>query len=212
MKKFAFYVSNRGTRLKKFLKKYAHHKIVNQIEFVFIDNCVNKELRELCNRQKISYYELDIQNISNKNVYISDLFLEYLNKHKVDNAFVFADRILVGDLLIKYKNKLINFHPSILPSHKGLYAIDKALKANTFLLGNTAHFITEELDGGAIIMQNIVPAINFSSYDDILDNQLIMVLQLMYWINDNRIIYKHNKVLINNAKYKVKEFIPNIEI
>lgn len=212
MKKFAFYVSNKGTRLKKFLQKYENIELIKQIEFVLIDNCSNDELRNICNNLGILYYEINIKEYQNKNEYISNLFLEYLNKHSVDNAFIFADRILVGDLLFKYKNKLINFHPAILPSHKGLYAIDQALKSNTFLLGNSAHFVTEELDGGQVIMQNIFPAINFKNYDDVLDNQLIMILQLMSWIHQDRLVIENINVYIKDASYKVEDFIPNIEL
>lgn len=153
MKKFAFYVSNNGTRLKKFLQVYNNISLIKQIEFVLIDNCNNDELRNICNGLGIIYYEVNLKEYENKNKYISNFFLEYLNKHNVDNAFIFADRILLGDLLVKYKNRLINFHPAILPSHKGLFAIDQALKSNTFLLGNSAHIVTDELDGGRVIMQ-----------------------------------------------------------
>lgn len=212
MKKFAFYVSNKGTRLKKFLQVYKNLDLIKQIEFVLIDNCDNEELRNVCNNLGIVYYEINLKEYENKNKYISDLFLEYLDKHYVNNAFIFADKILLGDLLIKYKNKLINFHPAILPSHKGLYAIDQALKSNTFLLGNSAHIVTNELDGGRVIMQNIFPSINFKNYDEVLDKQLIMILQLMKWIEENRLIIQENdNVYIKDTYYEVNEFIPNLD-
>lgn len=213
MKKFAFYVSNKGTRLKKFLQVYNNEDSIKQIEFILIDNCENIELRNICKKLNIKYYEININGQKDKNLYISNLFLKYLTKHSVDAAFIFADRILVGELLVKYKNKLINFHPAILPSHKGLYAIDQALKSNTFLLGNSAHVVTEKLDDGRVIMQNIFPTINFKNYDEVLDKQLIMILQLMNWIKQDRLIIdKNDNVYIKDASYKVEEFIPNIEI
>ena len=213
MKRFAFYVSNKGTRLKKFLELYKNKKIIEQIEFVLIDNIDNCELKDVCNKLEIKYYEVDLVKEEKKNLFISNIFLKYLNKHNVDNAFIFADRILLGDLLVKYKNRLINFHPAILPSHKGLYAIDQAIKEHTFLLGNSAHIVTQELDAGRVIMQNIFPRINFKNYDDVLDKQLIMILQLMIWIQEDRLIIdEKNNVSIKNGRYNVDEFIPNIEL
>jgi phosphoribosylglycinamide formyltransferase-1 len=212
MKKFAFYVSNNGTRLKKFLQLYKNKILIGQIEFVLIDNCENFELKKICTDLNIIYYEVNLKDEENKNEYISNLFLDYLTEHAVDYAFIFANKILVGELLSKYKNKLINFHPSILPSHKGLHAIDKALKENTFLLGNSAHIVTKELDNGSIIMQNIFPAIMFRKYDDILDNQLIMILQIMEWINSDRLKFIDDTVIIEGAVYLAGAFIPNIEI
>jgi folate-dependent phosphoribosylglycinamide formyltransferase PurN len=191
---------------------YNNISLIKQIEFVLIDNCNNDELRNICNGLGIIYYEVNLKEHENKNKYISNFFLEYLNKHNVDNAFIFADRILLGDLLVKYKNRLINFHPAILPSHKGLFAIDQALKSNTFLLGNSAHIVTDELDGGRVIMQNIFPSINFKNYDEVLDKQLIMILQLMVWIERDKLtIDKNNNVYIRDANYEVKEFIPNLD-
>lgn len=212
MKTFSFYVSKNATRLKKFLLLFKDEKLINNIEFVLIDNMGNEALRDICKTLNIVYYETTLNDTHNKNEFISNMFLNYLEKHNVDNAFIFADRILTGELLIKYKNKLINFHPSLLPSHKGLYAIDKALESKTFLLGNSAHIVTNELDGGCVIMQNIFPAVNFYTYDDVLDKQLLMILQLMQWINTNRFIVKEEMVYIENASYLVAEYIPNIEL
>jgi phosphoribosylglycinamide formyltransferase-1 len=212
MKKFAFYVSNQATRLKKFLSKYKNNALLKNIDFILIDNMENTELKNLCISLNIKFYEVDLKIEKNKNNLTSNIFLEYLDYHHIDFAFIFADRILVGELLENYKNKLINFHPSILPSHKGLYAIDQALKENAFLLGNSAHIVTKELDGGSIIMQNILPSIMFKEYDDILDNQLIMILQIMDWINSDRLKFINDQVIIEGAAYQVREFIPNIEI
>ncbi|MGM0520103.1 MAG: hypothetical protein ACQERD_10720 [Campylobacterota bacterium] len=47
------------------------------------------------------------------------------------------------------------------------------------MIGNSAHIVTNELDCGRVIMQNIFPAINFNNYDEVLDKQLVMILQLM---------------------------------
>ncbi len=212
MKNFSFYVSGNASRLKKFLDKNENSFLKNNIKFILIDNNDNKELRAICLDMNIDLYETDITERKEKNLFISDLFLFYLKQYDIDYGFIFADRILVGELLITYKNRLINFHPSILPSHKGLYAIDRAIKENTFLLGNTAHIISDKLDSGSIIMQNIFPSRNFKKYDDVLDKQLVMILQLMHWINEERLLIIDNEVIIKDASYQVDEFIPNIEI
>ena len=67
MKKFAFYVSNNGTRLKKFLQVYNNISLIKQIEFVLIDNCNNDELRNICNGLGIIYYEVNLKEYENKN-------------------------------------------------------------------------------------------------------------------------------------------------
>ncbi len=213
---FAFYVSGKAGRVKKFLKTNHSINLINNISFVLIDNKNNEELRNLCRSKNIKFYEIDLDSYetSDKNKYLSDILLKYSKSNDIDYVFVFGNRIVVGDLLNEYKNKLINFHPSILPMHKGLSAIDSALTAKTFLLGNTTHFIDKGIDTGPIIMQNIYPAINFKNYEDVLDKQIIMLHQLMEWIIQKRLIVNEadNKVYIEDANYEVSEFIPNIEI
>ena len=66
-------------------------------------------------------------------------------------------------LLNKYPNKIINIHPSLLPSFKGLNAIDQALKYGVKITGLTTHFIDINVDEGKIIDQ--VPII-ISDSDD----------------------------------------------
>ena len=56
-----------------------------------------------------------------------------------------------------FAGRLINLHPSLLPKYKGLHAVEQALKAGDDTTGCTVHFVTEELDSGAIIKQQEVP-------------------------------------------------------
>jgi len=212
MKNFAFYVSGNATRVKLFLKNNCSDTLKKQIKFILIDNLKNSELKELSENLDIPFYEYNITNIDMKNKYISDVFLKYLETANVDVGFIFADKILEGNLLNKYENRLVNFHPSLLPSFKGLSAIDKALDKKAFLLGNTAHFIVKEVDNGPIIMQNIYPSKQFKNYNDILNKQVLMLIQLMVWFNNDRIQVKNKVVTVIQASYEVEEFIPNIEL
>jgi len=212
MKNFAFFVSANATRLVKFLEQNSSVSFIKQIKFVLIDNKKNNYLKKLCQDRDIVFYEIDYRNIIDKNMYISNIFLEYLQLFKIDFAFIFANKILVGEILLEYENKLINFHPSLLPAYKGLYAIDQGLEDGALLLGNTAHIVTKDLDGGIIVMQNIFPAIDFKTYDDVLDKQLLMLKQLILWIDTNRLIVKNNSVHILGASYNIDNFIPNLEL
>ena len=55
---------------------------------------------------------------------------------------------------------IINVHPSLLPKHKGLDVIQKAMDAGDTHTGCTVHYVNEELDGGEIIMQSKVPILS----------------------------------------------------
>ena len=57
----------------------------------------------------------------------------------------------------EFAGRIINLHPSLLPKYKGLHAIEQAIDAGEQTTGCTVHFVTEELDSGAIIRQQEVP-------------------------------------------------------
>ena len=68
-------------------------------------------------------------------------------------------RIITQVLLDAYPNRVINIHPSLLPSFKGIRAIEQALAARVKITGCTVHLVNLEVDSGAIIMQAAVPVL-----------------------------------------------------
>jgi phosphoribosylglycinamide formyltransferase-1 len=66
-------------------------------------------------------------------------------------------RIVTPVLIGAFPDRLVNIHPSLLPSFRGLDAVGQALAAGVTLTGCTAHLVTEEVDGGPILVQAAVP-------------------------------------------------------
>lgn len=66
-------------------------------------------------------------------------------------------RILTADFVRHYAGRLINIHPSLLPAFRGLRTHERALAAGAQEHGASVHFVTEELDGGPVIAQAVVP-------------------------------------------------------
>ena len=66
-------------------------------------------------------------------------------------------RIVSKHLIKEFPNRIINVHPSLLPKYKGLHAVEQAMDAGEEYTGCTVHYVTEELDGGPIIIQSKVP-------------------------------------------------------
>lgn len=84
--------------------------------------------------------------------------LEALGKHKVELVILAGYMKIVTSVLINaYANRMMNIHPSLLPSFPGLEVQKKALDWGVKITGCTVHFVTEGVDEGPIIIQAAVP-------------------------------------------------------
>ena len=66
-------------------------------------------------------------------------------------------RIVSSKFIDRFPNRIINIHPSLLPKYKGLNAVEQALDSDDVVTGCTVHYVTEELDSGAVLLQSEVP-------------------------------------------------------
>ena len=98
---------------------------------------------------------LDIPSVYSKD---EDDIIKIFNVYEID-MIVMAGwmRIVSKKFCDEFAGRIINLHPSLLPKYKGLHAVEQAMKAGEEETGCTVHFVTEELDSGAIIKQQTVP-------------------------------------------------------
>lgn len=102
-----------------------------------------------------------------------------LTKGKVD-LIVLAGylSILEGEILREFKDRIINIHPSLIPSFcgdkmYGMHVHDAVRKSGVKFTGCTVHFVNEEVDGGAIILQEVVPVHFKDTAEDIQKRVLV---------------------------------------
>ena len=69
-------------------------------------------------------------------------------------------KIVTPFFINKFKNKIINIHPSLLPAYKGSTAINDSILNGSKITGCSVHFVEEEVDSGALIMQAALPIID----------------------------------------------------
>ncbi|PIK51511.1 putative trifunctional purine biosynthetic protein adenosine-3-lik e, partial [Apostichopus japonicus] len=86
-------------------------------------------------------------------------------------------RILSGEFVRKWRGALLNIHPSLLPSFPGMHAQKQAIEAGVRLSGCSVHFVVEEVDAGAIIVQKAVPVLPEDS-----EESLTTRIRQMEWI------------------------------
>jgi phosphoribosylglycinamide formyltransferase-1 len=76
-------------------------------------------------------------------------------------------RILSGEFVSKFRGKLLNIHPSLLPAFPGLDAQHQALEHGVKVTGCTVHFVDENLDSGPILLQAPVPVLDSDTADSL---------------------------------------------
>jgi phosphoribosylglycinamide formyltransferase-1 len=90
--------------------------------------------------------------------------LDILRKHEVDLVLLAGYMKIVTPVLIDaYRNRMMNIHPSLLPSFPGLDAQKQTLEWGAKVTGCTVHFVTEGVDEGPIILQATVPVLEADS-------------------------------------------------
>ena len=184
--------------------------IINQIEEGNINakiHCVISDRESAKGLLKAKEKGIDTFVISKKKygTKTSEKILELL-REKVD-LIVLAGylSILDGEILKEFKNKIINIHPSLIPSFSGngMYGIkvhEAAIKKGVKFSGCTVHFVNEDLDGGAIINQALVPVY----FED-----TAKTLQERILIEEHKILpevikaFSLNKIKLENGKVKI---------
>jgi phosphoribosylglycinamide formyltransferase-1 len=176
-KRYACYCSGNAGRIIKFYKRYNFNDF--PLQFVFYDGIsmnIFAKLSQIDSRLEVIHYE-NSNSLKGKllSQEISDRILMNLDKHKIDYMFCFGSKILKSPLIVEYKNRIINFHPSLLPAFPGLKPIDQALAHGVKVLGNTAHFVDAGIDTGKIIEQTVIHIDEYHEYEDVLKLQIDML-------------------------------------
>ena len=110
-------------------------------------------------------------------------------------------RILSPKFVRHYLGKMINIHPSLLPKYPGLHTHQRAIDAKDTEHGTSVHFVTEELDGGPVILQAKVPV--FSDDDSYaLANRVLTQEHNIYplvtkWFIEGRLEMNNGKALLD---------------
>ncbi|RRJ84147.1 phosphoribosylglycinamide formyltransferase [Aestuariirhabdus litorea] len=112
-------------------------------------------------------------------------------------------RILTPEFTRRYEGRMLNIHPSLLPKYRGLHTHKRALEAGEQWHGATIHFVTEELDGGANIIQAPV-AINSSDSEETLAARVHGVEHRIYplaaqWFAEGRLRLQEGRAYLDGA-------------
>jgi len=148
----AVFISGTGSNLKSLIKFSKTAKSPISIAFVISNNSKAKGL----NYAKKFKIKKKVLNFKNKN--LSEKKLLSILKINNINMICLAGfmKILSENFIKKFKGKILNIHPSLLPKYKGLNTHERVLNNKEKYSGCTVHFVNSRLDSGKIILQKKV--------------------------------------------------------
>ena len=151
----AILASGRGSNFQSIIDASKEKKLPNcKIELLIV-NKKEAYAVERAKKHNIAFRIIESKNKKRKDFDLQ--VLEVLAKHEIEIVVLAGFmRILSKPFITKYKNRIINIHPSLLPLHPGAHAHRDVIKSGAKESGCTVHFVDEGVDTGPIIMQETV--------------------------------------------------------
>ena len=113
-------------------------------------------------------------------------------------------KILSSLFVYHFYGKILNIHPSLLPKYPGLNTHQRAIKASDKLHGASVHFVTEKLDGGPIICQEVVNIepndTKLSLAKKVLEKEHTLYPKVIHWYTQNRLKLKNDFTVTLDGK------------
>jgi len=201
MFKIAVLVSGGGSNLQAIIDSIERKDLKCSIEFVISD----KEEAFAIERAKKHNIKTFVLNRKVYGQALSDKILEIVDE-KVD-LIVLAGylSILKGEILKKFENRIINIHPSLIPSFcgKGMYGIkvhEKALEYGVKITGCTVHFVDEGTDTGTIIIQKAVKVEEDDTPESLQKRVLVeehkALVEAIKLISEKKVILQKGKIYV----------------
>jgi formyltetrahydrofolate deformylase len=153
----------------------------------------------LAESYRVPFHHMTVTRETKPEVEAAQLAL--LAAHRVD--FIVLARymqVLSPDFIAHYPNRIVNIHHSFLPAFHGAKPYQRAYERGVKLIGATSHYVTEVLDDGPIIEQDVVRISHRDDLDDLVrkgaDLEKVVLSRAVRWHIDNRILVYGNKTVV----------------
>ncbi|HIE35778.1 MAG TPA: phosphoribosylglycinamide formyltransferase [Candidatus Omnitrophica bacterium] len=155
MKNIAILASGNGTNFEAIAKAVKTGRLKANLKLLITDS-ENAFVRERAKRFKVKDIFIDPKKFKNRVDFDKEI-AKILKKEKIDLVVLAGFmRVLSSYFVRKFKNKILNIHPAILPAFKGVNTIEQAYNYGCKVTGVTIHFVDEKVDHGPIILQGVV--------------------------------------------------------
>jgi phosphoribosylglycinamide formyltransferase 1 len=155
--KLGILASGSGSNFEAIAQAIATHQLAAQVE-VMIYNNPDAKARQRAQNHRIPAQLLNHRDYPSREALdraIADVF----HRYGVELVVMAGWMRIVTPVLLNACPHVLNIHPSLLPSFKGIHAVEQALAAGVKITGCTVHWVVPELDSGPIIIQAAVPVL-----------------------------------------------------
>lgn len=197
----AVFISGRGSNFMA-LHENIKKGIIKDAEIsVVFSNKEDAKGLDYAKKENIEVIVIPSKDYNNRQEYDKKI-VEALKPYNIDLICLAGYmRIVTPELIKAYENKIINIHPALLPSFKGLHAQKQALEYGVQYSGCTVHFVDEGMDNGAIILQKIVEVYDDDT-EDTLSERILKQEHIAY--SEAVSLLTSGKVVINGRKVSIK--------
>jgi phosphoribosylglycinamide formyltransferase-1 len=155
-------VSGRGSNLQALLDAASRGELSAEVAVV-ISNKPGVKALERAAGSNVPARVIDHHGFDSREAFEQALIRE-LDKHRVDLVCLAGFmRVLTAGFVRRYPGRILNIHPALLPAFKGLYGghvHEAVIASGVKFSGCTVHFVTEDVDGGPILLQRVVPVLD----------------------------------------------------
>ena len=196
--KLAVLVSGRGSNLQAIIDSIEKNNLAAEISLI-LSNVPDAYALQRGKKHGLESIFLDPKSFSSRDDYEKQM-IELLQTKSIDLVCLAGFMRILGKKFIEaFSGKIINIHPSLLPAFPGLNVQEKALQHGVRFSGCTVHFVNEEVDGGAIISQAVVPILDTddtqSLSDRILEQEHIIYPEAIRLIIEDRLEFSGRRVV-----------------
>tara|TARA_B110000444_G_scaffold257977_1_gene297701 strand:+ start:4194 stop:4763 length:570 start_codon:yes stop_codon:yes gene_type:complete len=150
-KNACIFISGSGTNLNALIKSSRNYNFPINISYIISDTKKAKGLR-FAKLYKIPYAIVDLNNKLNFELLLKNLKIKNISLICLAGYM----KLIKKKFILRFRKKILNIHPSLLPKYKGLNTFYRVLKYKEKITGCTIHYVNEKLDAGKIILQKKV--------------------------------------------------------
>ncbi len=170
-KRIAVFLSGRGSNFRAIFEAVDEGRVNGNIDVV-ISDVFDAPGLSFARSQGIPCAVFQKSRNESRAEYFQKIIVE-LDRRKID-LIVLAGfmKVLSGNIIRRYRNRIINIHPALLPAFPGVHAQKQALDYGVKYSGCTVHFVDEGVDTGPIVIQEAVPVLEDDTEDTLSDRIL----------------------------------------